>query len=100
MTIENMNNVGVIDATGKVIVPEEYASVDVLNERFIKVCEVTEQTDSKDDALVFYTERSMAIFANDDDTFFKGNWYVFDAETESDIATILWENRIKSTKRR
>lgn len=81
MTIENMNNVGVIDATGKVIVPEEYASVDVLNERFIKVCEVTEQTDSKDDALVFYTERSMAIFANDDDTFFKGNWYVFDAET-------------------
>lgn len=81
MTIENMNNVGVIDATGKVIVPEKYASIDVLNDRYIKVCEVTEKADSKDDALVFYTERSMAIFANDDDTFFKGNWYVFDAQT-------------------
>lgn len=85
MTIENMNNVGVIDATGKVIVPEEYASVDILNERFIKVCEVTEQTESKDDALVFYTERSLAIFANDDDTFFKGNWYVFDTETGNKV---------------
>lgn len=81
MTIENMNNVGVVDATGRVIVPEEYASVDVLNDRFIKVCEVTKRADSKDDALVYYTERSMAIFANDDDTFFKGNWYVYDAET-------------------
>lgn len=81
LVIENLNNVGVIDATGKTIVPAEYASVDVLNDRFIKVCEVNEQVDSKEDALVFYTDRSFAMFANDDDTFFKGIWYVYDTKT-------------------
>lgn len=88
MTPENMNHVGVIDVTGKVIVPEEYASVDVLNEHFIKVCKVSEQTESKDDALLFSTDRSIAIFANDDDTFFKGNWYVFDAETGNKMESV------------
>lgn len=83
-----MNNMGVIDVTGKVIVPEEYASVDVLNERFIKVCEVIEQTESKNDALLFSTDRSMAIFANDDDTFFKGNWCVFDTETGNKMESV------------
>ena len=77
----SLNCIGVVDATGKEIVPLKYASIKVLNERYIRVCEVTEQTTNKDEALVYYTDKMFSLSAGDGDTLFKGNWYVYDVTT-------------------
>lgn len=75
---DSLNCMGVVDVNGKEIIPMKYASISTLNERYIRVCEVTEQTDNKDEALVYYTDNAFSITASDDDTFFKGKWYIFD----------------------
>lgn len=74
----SLNCIGVVDASGNEIIPMKYASVNKINERYIRVCEVTEQTENKDEALVYYTDKMFSITASDDDTFFKGKWYVYD----------------------
>lgn len=76
--VASLNCVGVVDATGKEIIPLKYASISKISDRYIRVCEVTEQTSNKDEALVYYTDKMFSITASDDDTFFKGKWYVYD----------------------
>ena len=73
-----INCVGLVDAMGKEIVPMKYAAIDVLNERYAKVIEVTEQVASKDEALVYFTEKMFSFSAGDDDILFKGVWYIYD----------------------
>lgn len=79
--VKSLNCVGVIDCNGKTIVPEKYASIKVLNERYIRVCEVIEQTNSDEDALVYYTDRMISLSAEEGDTLYKGNWYIYDIKT-------------------
>lgn len=77
----SLNCAGLVDANGKVIVPEQYAAISVLNEKYVKVCEVTEKTENKDEALVYYTDSSFSVKLNDGDALYKGNWYVYDVTT-------------------
>lgn len=74
----SLNCVGVVDATGKEIIPFKYASISEISDRYIRVCEVTEQTTNKDEALVYYTNDMFSLSADDDDVLFKGKWYVYD----------------------
>ncbi len=79
--VASMNNVGVVDGNGKVIVPENYAAIDVISDRYIKVSEVTEVTTSRENALVYSTDRQFSFGAEDGDTLYKGKWYVYDITT-------------------
>lgn len=78
---KGLNVVGLVDATGKEIVPLNYASVEVLNERYVKVSEVTEMTSSEDEALIYYTSKMFSFAPGEGDILFKGNWYVYDITT-------------------
>lgn len=80
MTIEAMNSIGVADAEGNILVPEEYASVSVLNDRYIKACKATAVTDNEDEALIFAKD-GYGIFYEDGDALFKGEWCVYDVTT-------------------
>ena len=80
--ISGLNSVGLVDCKGKVIVPMNYADVDVLNERFVKATAVTEMTYSEDNALIFYSnDGGFSVFPDEDDYFYKGVWYIYDITT-------------------
>ena len=74
----SLNCVGLVDKFGNEIIPCKYAAINDINERFFRVCEVTEQTTNKDEALVYYTDKIFSLSASDDDILFKGRWYIYD----------------------
>lgn len=91
--INSMNCVGLVDVSGKVIIPEEYASINLLNDRYVKVCKVTEETDSRDDALVYRTnDGTISFMPDDDDIFYKGVWYVYDLVTGKKMENVTGTN--------
>lgn len=79
-SIEDLNCYGLANAEGELLIPEKYASLDLLSERYIKVCEVTEKAESKEGALVYMSNSDWSFLPDDDDVYFKGNWYVYDLE--------------------
>lgn len=87
--LDAINSVGLIDGNGEEIIPAEYATYKALNERYIKVCEATEKTESEDDALLFLTDNIFSLGTpDDDDVLYKGNWYIFDLEKGSIIPDV------------
>jgi len=78
--IADLNCYGLANAEGELLIPEKYASFDVLNERYVRVYEVTEQAEGKDDALVYMSNSDWSFLPDEDDAYFKGNWYVYDIE--------------------
>lgn len=96
---DDLNCIGVVDANGNEIIPMEYAVIDEINERYFRVCEVTEQTENKDEALVYYSTDIFSLGADDDDTLFKGNWYIYDMVTAQKLegATGTKANNIYSS---
>ncbi len=78
----SLNIFGLADASGKAIVPCEYASLKVLNDRYAWVCDVTELTTDKDNAVTYMSkDGKISLYPKDDDYFFKGTWYIFDITT-------------------
>ncbi len=91
--VSTLNVRGLIDHMGNVIIPEKYASVDVLNDRYAQVIEVTERTFSKDDAILYISKSSFISFAPDeDDPLFKGNWYIYDITTGEIVEGVTGTN--------
>ncbi|MBR5322189.1 MAG: hypothetical protein IKU48_01410 [Clostridia bacterium] len=77
--INTLNVFGLVDVTGRVIVPCEYASISVLNERYVKVCVATETTTDKESAMIYASkDGSLSFTPKDDDYFFNGVWYIYD----------------------
>lgn len=74
----SMNCMGVVDVTGKEIIPMKYASANEISDRYIYVCEVTEQTTDKQEALVYSSDSAFSINYSDGDILFKGKWYIYD----------------------
>jgi hypothetical protein len=78
----SLNAFGLVDASGKVIVPCEYSSLSILNERYVWVCNVSELTDDKDNAVTYMSKSgSFSLYPKDDDYFFKGQWFIYDVQT-------------------
>ncbi len=80
-----LNRYGIVDATGRVIIPEEYAGFKSMEGRYITAIQVTEVTDDQDEALMYYTSSMFSIQPDEDDVLFKGVWTVFDAVTGKQI---------------
>ena len=79
--ISGLNCAGLVDATGKELLPQQYAAIDVLNDRFAHVSQVTHAVESKDDALVYYSNEPFSFMPDEDDTFFGGTWSIVDLTT-------------------
>lgn len=88
----DLNCIGVVDVNGREIIPMKYASFSRLNERYIRACEVTEQTTNKDEALVYYTDDMFSLTASDDDILFKGKWCIYDMTTGKPLEGITGTN--------
>jgi len=86
--IADLNCYGLANAEGELLIPEKYASFDVLNERYVRVYEVTEQAEGKDDALVYMSNSDWSFLPDEDDAYFKGNWYVYDLEAGALVAGV------------
>ena len=84
---ETLNDTGLIDGKGKVLVPEAYAYVQSIGDRYFLAIEATNIVGSKDRALVAYDDRDVskpisATLANEEEDFlFAGKWYVYDKTT-------------------
>lgn len=72
---KSFNTAGVVDARGQVIVPLQYASVSMVDDRFIRVAEVTGTCETKEDSLTEFKK------ANGDTVYCAGNWYLYDITT-------------------
>jgi len=79
--VEELNSNGLVDAEGNEIIPQAYATIKVLSERYAKVSEVTETTVIEDDAIVYFHSGSISFGPQEGDTLFKGNWYIYDLST-------------------
>lgn len=72
--VTTANVVGLVDATGKVIIPLRYASVELLGERFARVAELTGRTENKEEKLTQFVEDGETVMCS-------GNWYIYDLKT-------------------
>lgn len=79
----DINIFGVANVDGELIIEKEYASIDYLNERFLKVITVTEITENEDDAIIYLTSNMFSIGGpSEGDTLYKGKWQIYDIEAQ------------------
>ncbi len=77
-SVTDLNCYGLVDVTGKEIIPAQYASFKKLNEYFVQAIKVSKVTTNKDDALIAYSsDNSFAVFADDDDIYMEGSWDIY-----------------------
>ncbi len=76
--VTSANVVGLVDATGREIVPLQYASVDLIGERFARVAELTDRTDKEEEKLTQFTEDGKTVMCT-------GNWYLYDLKTGAPV---------------
>lgn len=102
-SIDQYNNIGLMDVNGNVLIPEEYAAISVLSDRYAKAIKVTGTTDSEDEALVFSSDipagRIPSLFPSDGDTLFKGEWCIYDLTTGNKVNGVKATNRYSITVR-
>lgn len=73
--VTSANVVGLVDATGREIVPLQYASVDLMGERFARVAELTGRTEKEEEKLTkFIDQDGKTVLCT-------GNWYIYDLQT-------------------
>lgn len=79
--LEDINATGLIDGEGHVLIPAEYALIKTFgNDRYFQVFKATEVTQDKENYLIYLTSSMFSLSASDEDTLYKGNWYVYDIE--------------------
>ncbi|MBQ4561635.1 MAG: hypothetical protein IJA55_04830 [Clostridia bacterium] len=89
----DVNNMGLINAMGEIIVPMEYAVITAENYRYVRAFKATESTDNKDEALVYLTDSWIHSGAKDGDLLYKGEWQVYDALEKKEINGIKGTNK-------
>lgn len=81
----NLNVCGIVDNTGKEVVPQKYATLDILNKNYAKVSYTTKKVNNKKDALIFQSDNQFAISASDGDTLYAGKWLIYDLTTGQQV---------------
>lgn len=76
--ITGSNVVGLVDASGKEIIPLQYASVEVLGDRFARVAELTGTTEDSEEKLTQVTMDGETVMCT-------GNWYLYDLQTGKEV---------------
>ncbi|MBQ6381233.1 MAG: hypothetical protein IJJ41_06520 [Clostridia bacterium] len=76
--LSTINVKGLTDVSGKELIPQKYAFIKVLDERYAEVLTASALTDSKDDCIFYLHEGYVSFSPSDDDIMFKGTWELFD----------------------
>ena len=76
--VTTANTVGLVDASGREIVPCRYASVDLLGKRFVRVAELTGTTENADEKLTQITDEGKTVMCT-------GIWYIYDLQTGKQV---------------
>ena len=88
---DNVNKTGLYTSKGEELFPCEAASISLpVNReeggaRFVEVIYTTEQTDSEDEAIIYFTEDMFSLSAGEDDVLYKGYARVFDTQNKQFI---------------
>lgn len=82
-----LNDTGLIDGKGNVLVPEKYAYISVISERYFLAVQATGVAGNKENALVAYTNgnvdspKSGMLSDEENDLMYSGKWCVYDKTT-------------------
>jgi len=68
------NRIGMVDGEGNEIIPLEYASVEMLGDRFARASEVVAITENDEEDLVHFMDGDKKVLLT-------GNWYIYDLHT-------------------
>lgn len=82
--LDKINSVGLVDKTGKELIPAKYALVEDISDRFYRVVEATELTDS-DEYLLYMRKSAFTVQAGEDDPRYLGVWSVYDIQTGAEV---------------
>lgn len=77
---DSINSSGVVTASGKVLIPAEYALIKSINQRFYQVFTVTAITGDSSDYLLRLSSSMFALTAQDGDILYTGYWEVYDIQ--------------------
>ena len=80
---KNVNTCGLVDKNGELAIPCQYASINLLNDRYAKVITADKETKDKDEALVYFTEKLYSISPDEGDTMYSGKWEIFDLKSKA-----------------
>ncbi len=72
--VTSANVAGLVDSTGRVLVPLRYASVELLGDGFARVAELTGTTENAEEKLTQITTEDGTVMCT-------GIWYIYDLET-------------------
>ncbi len=75
--LECVNSLGLIDGKGKEIIPQEYAEISILNDRYAKVVKATGITYNTNNTLVTIAIKK-SIFSDYESFSYSGVWYIYD----------------------
>lgn len=90
----SLNDTGLIDGKGNVLVPNAYAYLQNMNDRYILAIKATDIVGSKERALVSYNEGDLSVaysgsFGNEEEDFlYGGQWFVYDKTTGKTVPGI------------
>lgn len=87
-SFDDMNVFGLVDGFGNEIVEQKYAVIEVENDYFAVATKITKKTDNEDDALVYQSDDILSLYADEDDTLFAGEWYVYSIEDKKKIPNV------------
>ena len=88
MQPSELNCKGLIDVNGEEIIPAEYASFNVLNDRYVRVYRITGLTADETEALLDNTDNSFSITFAEGNQLYKGEWQIYDMVSGSIIEGI------------
>ena len=80
--IDTINVNGLADVNGNMIIPEEYAYISVINNRYAQVITATKKTTNEDNC-VFFIHNGMVVpmQPNEDSIMYEGVWQLVDLKT-------------------
>lgn len=78
--VADLNCFGLVDGTGKQIIPAQYAAFTMIGDDYVLVYAVTERAAGQEDGMVYYNE-AFAFSPNEDSVWFKAQWSLYDLRT-------------------
>ncbi len=82
------NVYNLVNANGDILISKEYASFEALNERYVIATEVADITTSKDNAILYSSDKQFSFMYEEGDTLYSGSWVVYDMKTKSLVPNV------------
>lgn|GEM_PF-934248 len=89
-----MNIYGLLDSTGKEIIPEQYAYFYPINENYVIAYTAVAVTSNENDSLVYYNTGSNYVgYGSGNGTLYSGKWVVYSVKTKAPVSGVQGTSR-------